>query len=425
MILFKLKLLLKKVLVSISSNHLKKGEVMSVATGARTSFEQFILDRQKQLSGGNKHYVITPEEYNKAAVEFFGKIEDTLPEGAKVTRQISPLEVEYTMPDGKTYKAFRNTDSNLGINTGKVETTQLGSLIDKQSGAGEQDLVKQILPQLFPGLNVAGQTNTGQVPGRQTATDALGLTPNSPTATDNSDVGTWLDKLMANANQLGGTKGFVPIDATTQQYLDTINQNTQGQLNQQFTDQSGKLVADLYGKGINKSNLAGTQANRLLQGQGLVQAQAQSDAANRALSVMQYLTQAQQGNLALAGEEYGQGGQQATANRNSNLGFATNLLNQALQREVSGTQLSQSEQQISNQQSQFEQQYGLARDQFEAQAATQRRAAHLQLISSILGGVLGVGSSLIGGGALKGLGSIFGGAGNGGPPPIGGDGGYG
>ena len=55
---------------------------MSVATGARTSFEKFILDRQKELSKklGKKDYQITPEEYNKAVNEFFGPI--PLPEGA-------------------------------------------------------------------------------------------------------------------------------------------------------------------------------------------------------------------------------------------------------------------------------------------------------------------------------------------------------
>ena len=218
---------------------------MSVATGARTSFEQFILDRQKQLSGGNKSYKITPEEYNKAAVEFFGKIEDSLPEGAKITRQISPLEVEYEL-NGKTYKAFRNTDSNLGINTGRVQINQLGSLIDDQSAAGEQDLLKQLLPNLF---------------GQSATTGGL-----NPTLDPRGNI-SWLDKLMANADKLAGREGFVPIDPKTQSYLDTIKANTQGQLQQQFDEQSSQLVADLFGKGINRSNLAGDQANKLLQGQ--------------------------------------------------------------------------------------------------------------------------------------------------------------
>lgn len=375
---------------------------MSVATGARTSFEQFILDRQKQLSGGNKSYKITPEEYNKAAVEFFGKIEDSLPEGAKITRQISPLEVEYEL-NGKTYKAFRNTDSNLGINTGRVQINQLGSLIDDQSAAGEQDLLKQLLPNLF---------------GQSATTGGL-----NPTLDPRGNI-SWLDKLMANADKLAGREGFVPIDPKTQSYLDTIKANTQGQLQQQFDEQSSQLVADLFGKGINRSNLAGDQANKLLQGQGLVSAQAESDAASRALAVMQFLTQAEQGNLALAGEQYTSGAQQSQSDKTDMRNFALRLLDQALSRETSGIQLNQSQQQIDNQMSQFEQNYGLQRDQFEQQAAQQRRANRLQMISSILNGALGFGSAIASGG----LSGLFGGGTKGGLAggiPVGGDGGYG
>ena len=76
---------------------------MSVATGARTSFEKFILDRQKELSKklGKKDYQITPEEYNKAVNEFFGPI--PLPEGAvEVSR--TPTELIYKGSDGRTIR---------------------------------------------------------------------------------------------------------------------------------------------------------------------------------------------------------------------------------------------------------------------------------------------------------------------------------
>jgi hypothetical protein len=398
---------------------------MPLSTGARTSFEQFILDRQKQLSGGNKSYKISPEEYNKAAVEFFGKIEDQLPQGAKITRTISPLEVEYEL-NGKTYKAFRNTDSNLGINTGRVQTTQLGSLIDSQSAAGEQDLLKQLLPQLFGTSAQQGQQS--QLNARTDGairTGSGGVGGSDITTLDPRGNISWLDKLMGNANRLANRQGFVPIDPATQQLLDTLTANTRGQLNQQFNDQSSQLVADLYGRGVNRSSIAGDQANKLLQGQGLVGAQAEADAAARALQVLQFLTQAEQGNLALAGEQYTSGAQQAQSDKTDLRNFALRLLDQALSRETSGIQLNQSQQQIDNNMSQFEQNYGLQRDQFEAQAAQQRRANRLQMISSVLNGVLGLGSSLIGGGALKGLGSVFGGGGGAGAPPVGGDGGYG
>lgn len=379
---------------------------MSVATGARTGFEQFILDRQKQLGQtlGNKKYVISPEEYNKAAVEYFGKLEDTLPQGAKIVQNVSPLEVIYETPDGKRYRAFRNTDSSLGINTGRVQTSLLSSPIENQSAAGEQDMLKALLPNLFaslganaPGAGTLIDGNTGQVVNS-------GNVSNSP----------FLSGLFDTANQLANAQGFVPIDEQTQQFLDTIKSAGDQKLQQQFDDESGSLVANLFGRGINKSNLAGQAAARLSQQHGLVQAQSEADAAQRALQVLQMLTQFRQGNLALAGEQYGSGYQAETGRQNNILNFVDSLLKQALTRETSGVQLSQSQEQIDNQMNQFEQNLGLQRDQFESQAAAQRHAQRMAMINSIIGGLTGAATSLFapgsgifgksaGGGSLKGV----------------------
>lgn len=377
-----------------------------VSTGARTSFEQAVLDLQKQLSGGNKNYKITPDEYNKLAEQFFGKLADTLPPGAKVIQQNSPLELTYEL-DGKQYKAFRNTDSNLGIDTGKVETTLLSSPIDKQSAAGEQDLLSAALPDIFKQFVSAPDTNGGS----------------------KGDISGWLSKLMANADTLSAQRGLQPIDPATQALLDQITGASNARLDQQFGDESSKLVSQLYGKGINKSNIAGQEANRLTQGHGLVQQQANADAASRALAVSQYLTQALQGNLALAGEQYTSGAAQTNQNYNSETGrqgntlnFVQNLLNQALQRETSGVSLGQGQEQIDNQQSQFDKNYGLAQQQYETQAAAQRHADRLRVIQGIIGTITGIGTSLASA-AMGGSGSS--GAGSGGAPPVGGDGGYG
>lgn len=349
----------------------------NVSIGARTGFEQFILDRQKQLAGGKKNYVITPEEYNKAAVEYFGKIEDKLPPGAKVVQQISPLEVVYEL-NGKQYRAFRNTDSDLGIDTGRVETKLLSSPIESQSSAGEMDLLKQILPNVFKNIEGKGADQS------------------------------WLDKLMGNADALAGQRGFVALTPEDKALLDTITAAQDAKLNRQFADQQSSLIADLYGKGINRSNLAGQAGQQLVEGQGLVRAQANADAAARELSTLQFLTQALQGNRALAGDQYATGAQLTMGKDNNTLNFVSNLLNQALQREMGGVELQQGQQRIDNQASQFDKEYGLAKTQTELQDLRARQAANAAKWKSIIGGVAGLGLNLATAGLGGGLAGLLG-----------------
>lgn len=335
----------------------------NVSIGARTAFERAVLERQKQLSGGSKNYVISPEEYNKLAVEFFGKIEDKLPPGAKVIQTISPLEVVYEL-NGKQYTAKRNTDSDLGIDTGRIETKMLSSPIEGQSAAGEMDLLNQILPDVFKNLEGKGADQN------------------------------WLDKLMGNADALATQKGFVNLDPETKALLDTITAASDAKLTRQFDQQQSSLIADLFGKGINRSNLAGQAGQQLVEGQGLVRAQSNADAAQRQMSTLQFLTQMLQGNKALAGDQYATGAQ-LTQGRNTNtLSFVSQLLNQALQREMGGVELQQGQQRIDNQSSQFDKEYGLAKTQTELQDLRARQAANAAKWKSILGGVASLGMNL-------------------------------
>lgn len=335
---------------------------MSVATGARSSFEKFILDRQKQLSKqlGKKDYQITPQEYNKAVVEFFGEI--PLPSGAKEISR-TPTELTYEL-NGKTYKSVRNTDSNLGADTGRIDTDQQGSLIDPSLGIGEKDAAGRILN------TVAGE---GQ--------------------------DSFLNRLLDNVTRLQQQPALAALDPESQSALKAIDAATQAKLSQQFGDESQQLIARLFGQGVNRSSIAGEQSNRLLQGQGLVQAQAQSDAAQRELALRQFLSQLGQGNLALSGDQL-LGGLQSGGR------VVDSILDNLLNREVQGMQLQQSQQQIRNQQNQFDKQYGLERDQFEVQAKAQRQAARRSLVSSIINGVMGVAT----GGLTGGLSSLFSGA---------------
>lgn len=376
---------------------------MSVATGARTSFEKFILDRQKELSKklGKKDYQITPEEYNKAVNEFFGPI--PLPEGAvEVSR--TPTELIYKGSDGRTYRAFRNTDSNLGIDVGRIETdlSQIpgapqGSLIANQSSAGEQDFAKQL--QQMVSDYFSNNFNSGKSPAEQAGTQQ------------------WLDALFKNAQQLGQTPTLAGLDPETRASLQAITDANLAQLNQQFNDQSGSLAAQLFGRGINRSSVAATQAGRLLQGQGLVQQQALSDAAQRELAVRQLLTSLGQQGLMSAGEQYTSGGNLALGSYNANnqqlnqgIALLQNLLQQALQRETAGVSLGLEQQQIKNQANQFDKNYGLAQAQYETAAAQARQAARRQLVGSILSGIASVAAApFTGGASLIGLGGLLGG----------------
>ena len=381
---------------------------MSVATGARTSFEKFILDRQKELSKklGKKDYQITPEEYNKAVNEFFGPI--PLPEGAvEVSR--TPTELIYKGSDGRTYRAFRNTDSNLGIDVGRIETdlSQIpgapqGSLIANQSSAGEQDFAKQLQQMISDYFS--NNFNSNKSPAEQAGTQP------------------WLDALFKNAQQLGQTPTLAGLDPETRASLQAITDANLAQLNQQFNDQSGSLAAQLFGRGINRSSVAATQAGRLLQGQGLVQQQALSDAAQRELAVRQLLTSLGQQGLVSAGEQYTSGGNLALGSYNANnqqlnqgIALLQNLLQQALQRETAGVSLGLEQQQIKNQAKQFDKNYGLAQAQYETAAAQARKAAHRHLIGSILSGIASVAAApFTGGASLIGLGGLLGGGGLGG-----------
>lgn len=366
---------------------------MPVSIGARTSFEKFIMDRQKEIASrlGKKDYQITPQEYDKAALEFFGPI--PVPQGAQVISQTG-TSVTYKGADGKTYTAKRNTDSNLGnVDIGRIETSlgtgdgSLVPLIGQQSAAGEQDFAKQLLAQL------QGQTGQGA---------------------------DWLAALMKNIERLQQNPTLAPLDANTQAQLKAITDAQLAQLNQQFTDQSGDLTARLFGQGINRSSIAGSQANRLLQGQGLVTQQALGDAAQRQLSIQQALTALGQQGLSEAGSQLIGGGNLQNNQVNTSSQLLMALLNQALQRETAGVSLGLEGQQIANQQSQFDKNYGLANTQYETQAQAQRQQAHRALINSILSGVAGVAAGPLGGLAASGLGSLFSGAGAAAPAAVGG-----
>jgi len=366
---------------------------MSLAVGNHSAFEQAVKDRQKQLAAqyGRKDRIITNQEIEALAEEFFGKLE--APAGAEILKQ-TPIELIYRTADGKEYRQFRNLNPNLGGSIGKVDTTLLngGPAIGSQSAAGEGDLAAQLTKQL------------------QELYASQGFTPRS------------LDEINALAAELQKPISFGVLDPQTEQYLNAIDASARQAQAQKSNDLQQQLIAQLFGSGVNRSTVAGNAAARFAQEQGLVDAELSSQDAQRRLAVNQFLTQSTQQNRALALNALleGSGLEQNAVNQGQNL--MMQLLNQALQRELAAKQFDLSEREFAFSQDQALANNALARDQFEWQAQQARKAQRAALVKSILGGAASF-LPMIGG--LGGLGSLFGGAGNGGAPPIGGDGGYG
>lgn len=84
---------------------------------------------------------------------------------------------------------------------------------------------------------------------------------------------------------------FAQIDPDTLARLKAISDAEQAANAQTLEDQRGQLVAQLYGNRVNQSSIANDAAARFAQRYGLVQQQQQSDAANRELSLRQFLSQ--------------------------------------------------------------------------------------------------------------------------------------
>jgi hypothetical protein len=374
---------------------------MPLSTGPRSAFEQAVLDRQKQLANasGNKNRIIQPQEIEALAAEFFGALK--APEGVKIISQ-SPLELIYETADGKQYRQFRNLSGSLGADVGRVETKLLGSPISAQSALKEQEL----------GASLSDQVRRlSELYTQQSEALARGEIP------EGLDSGTsnYLSRLDDVINRLSNT-GLANLDPQTQAALASIQNATQARLAQQFQDESSSLVAQLFGQGVNRSSIAGEQAGRLLGQQGLVQSQVLSDAAQRELSVRQFLTQLEQQNAALAGQTLLEGAglnlqdftaRQALADERAGRSqqLLSDILNQLLQREIAGSQLEQSGRRIDLEELFGREQSLLARDAFELQARQQRRANNP--LSKILSGVLGAGLSFATGGlSIPGLGGL-------------------
>jgi hypothetical protein len=185
--------------------------------------------------------------------------------------------------------------------------------------------------------------------------------------------------------------GLSQIDPQTQALLAMMKQAEDQALQEQFDRESATSVARLVDQGVGSSSIAGNLINQLLQGQGLVRSQAQGQQAQRQLGIQQFLTQGQQ-----------------TQNQDMQ-SFVLNLLNQALNRDVSGAQIGVQEKQIGNQNEQF---YQTLQEQIRQFNEQQRAAERQSLFNNIFKGIA-AGTSIASGGLVPGIKSLFSGVGGG------------
>lgn len=379
---------------------------MSVTVGARSAFDQAVRERQKQLAQqyGKKDRIIQPKEIEALAAEFFGEMQ--IPEGVKILSQ-TPMEVTYETADGKQYRQFRNLSASLAGDVGRVETKLLSSPINSQSKAREGDLASQLSTQM---------EELNKLYAQQAASVAKGEIPAGlQTKTSN-----YLNQLDSIIGQLSQKPTLGSLDPEVAGLLSQISDAQQQTLNQQFQADQGNLVAQLFGRGVNASSIAGDQANRLLQGQGLVRSQALSDAAQRELAVRQFLSQLGQQNLALAGQTALEAGDLGLRDFTSVQGIAgqnagrsqqlyVDLLNNLLQREMGGEQLRLGARELDIKEEQGRESNLLQRDAFEQQASEQRKARRAAMVNSIIGGIASIGLGMATGGLGSGLGGLLGG----------------
>lgn len=345
--------------------------------GSLTDFQRAVSNLENQ-TGIRGQAIYSSPQYAQLVQSWFGDI--PVPPGAEVVSK-SPFSVTYKDAFGNQRTATRNMDARFGdfgsVNSNISQPSAQGPYNEldfyKSQEKGLQDLFSKYL----------GQQTAGR-----------------------SDL---IDRVLGISNRLEQTPTLGTPDPSVMALLSQIKANDQAQLAQQFQNQNAALTADLFGSGINRSSIAADQAGRLMGQQGLVQAQSLSDAAQRELAIRQFLSQMEQQNLALSGQNLLQGAgienqqQQTLQSAQFNVAdYLQKLLNQGLSRELGLGQLGIAErgQSLAERQALNQNQFNLA------QLDLQQKQARGSLLNKILGGVGSLASAFIG---IPGLSNLAGG----------------
>ena len=275
-------------------------------------------------------YRITPQQFfqtpqaSQLLDQLYGGLSDRVPPGSQIVSD-TPGKLTYRDPEGYEHNIIRKPDGQFS------ETTNRPSVVPNAAQQSQQQFGQQIQDQLAKSL---GQVNLAQ------------------------------------------------LDPETAAQLQAISQAEQARNAQTGQDLEGQLVARLYGNNVNQSSIANEAAARFAQYQGLVNQQQQADAANRELTLRQYLT--------------GAGLQQ-----NQNLaGLYSTLTGQQSQRDIAGAGLDLNRQQLDEASRQF----GATNYLQQLQTEYARRQADAQngFLNKLLSGVSAAGALAGGAGTLLG-----------------------
>lgn len=199
---------------------------------------------------------------------------------------------------------------------------------------------------------------------------------------EQSAINTLLPDLV---NLFKSPVGLSGLDPTTLDLLTQMKAAEDAALQQQFDREIGTIIAQLTGQGIGSSSIAGDILGQAKQGQGLVRSQAQGQQAQRQLGVQQFLTQGQQ------------------AQDQNMQAFVTELLSQALNRDVSGAQIGVQKEQVKNQNDQF---FRTLQEQIRQFDEMKRAQERQNLFNNIFKGIAAgssLASGLAGGGGFSSL----------------------
>ena len=344
------------------------------------------LAKRLGLKGSREREVYNRPEYQQLLQNFFGNIQ--LPAGVSESQIISRDvgSITYRDAEGYEHRLERNLDgtsSDLGRVT-ESSTDRPAVLPVTKQIPGTENAIQQALSVLSGGVFGGGQQQFANPEGNG---QFFGL--------------------PVNGNQNATTQGFQGTGAlgnlspADEALFNTMLQDALTQLDQQSQSVGGRLVAELYGRGMNESTLANDAVSRLNEGLLRARGGVLADDASRRLDTRRFLTD---------------------LSTKSALDLFNSIMGNETQRGVSSGQLGLGREELGQRRIDSDRQFQLEQQKLDLQRRSQSPWR------SILSAVATLGASAIPGiGAFLGpaVGAATGGFGKAGRPPAGGDGGYG
>lgn len=196
-----------------------------------------------------------------------------------------------------------------------------------------QALVRRYYPTTNP-----GDVSAGQQASEQQLWAGIMNKLNTMLQAPSLDLSPFQQRLDAITNSLMAPAQLPSLQPGDIANFDAIKAAQQGLARQSFEQDQGKLLAGLFGSGVNTSTIATDAVGRMLQNQTLIGQQIESDDAARRLAAQQGLAQLMQGNLALAGQNVLGEGNMAVAGYTSGTDALQALMSSLAQQQGIGLQ---------------------------------------------------------------------------------------